>query len=88
MSIVYVIFIEELLTSDLKFEPKTIKELESKISSIPYNEIIIDFSNIGSMTPDFVNKYKSLSNKSKKIIHEVNIPPHLEETFNEGKKSH
>ncbi len=88
MSIVYVIFIEELITSDLKLKPKAIKELESKISNIPYNEIIIDFSNIGSMTPDFVNKYKSLLNKSKKIIHEVNIPPHLEKTFNHGMKSY
>lgn len=82
MPIVYVIFIADLFTSDLVLRPKIFKVLERKISDIPYDDIIIDFSNVKSMTPSFAEKYKLFSKKNKKQIHEVNIPLHLEKKFN------
>lgn len=81
MPIVYVIFIMDIFTSDLIFRPKLFKVLERRISDIPYDNIIIDFSNVKSMTPNFAKKYKSLSKKNKKLIHEVNIPLQLEKKF-------
>ena len=85
MSIVYVIFITDLFTSDLILRPKIFKVLERKISDIPYDDIIIDFSNVKSMTHNFAEEYKSFSKKNKKLIHEVNIPLHLVKKFNRSR---
>lgn len=81
MPIVYVMFMKDLLASDLMFKPEVIKALKKKISDIPYDEVVIDFSDIRSMSPDFANKYKSIKKRSNKLIHEVNMPLYLEKTF-------
>ncbi|WP_148686291.1 hypothetical protein [Candidatus Nitrosocosmicus hydrocola] len=82
LSIVYVIFIKDILTSRLIVTPEVCKVLEEKISRVPYNEIIIDFSIVRSMSHDFVKKYISMKKgRSDKQIHEVNIPLHLEWTI-------
>lgn len=86
MPIVYVIFMKDLFVSDPPIlRPQILKVLERKLSGIPYGDIMIDFSNVKSMTPDFAEKYKSFSKKNKKLIHEVNIPLHLEKTFNRSR---
>jgi hypothetical protein len=46
---------------------------------IPYDEICIDFSNIKSLSPAFVNQYSLSKSRSEKMINEVNISPDLEE---------
>ncbi len=81
MSIVYVIFIKDLLASDLMIKSEINKILEKKISDIPYNEVIIDFSNVRAMSREFINQYKQSKFKNRKEIHEVNIPLGLQETF-------
>ena len=67
MSVIYVIFIKDILSSRLTLETYTCAILEREIFNIPYDEICIDFSNIKSFSPAFVNQYllhKSRSEKS------------------------
>ena len=57
MSVIYVIFIKDLLSTRLTLETDTSAILEREIFNIPYDEICIDFSNIKSLSPAFVNQY-------------------------------
>ena len=65
MPIVYVIFITNLFTSDPVLRSKMFKVLERKISDIPYGDIIIDFSNVKSMTPNFAEMYNHFRKRLK-----------------------
>ncbi len=79
MSVIYVIFIKDLLSTRLTLETDTSAILEREISNIPYDEICIDFSNIKTISPAFVNQYLLYKYRSEKMINEVNISPDLEE---------
>ena len=79
MSVIYVIFIKDILSSRLTLETDTGAILEREIFNIPYDEICIDFSNIESLSPAFVNQYLLRKYRSEKMINEVNISPDLEE---------
>jgi hypothetical protein len=79
MSVIYVIFIKDILSSRLTLETYTCAILEREIFNIPYDEICIDFSNIKSLSPAFVNQYLLRKYRSEKMISEVNISPDLEE---------
>jgi hypothetical protein len=79
MSVIYVIFIKNLFSTHLTLQTDTNTILEREIFDIPYDEICIDFSNIKSISPAFVNQYLLLKSRSKKMINEVNISPDLEE---------
>ena len=79
MSVIYVIFIKNLFSTHLTLQTDTNTILEREIFDIPYDEICIDFSNIKSISPGFVNQYMLLKYRSKKMINEVNISPDLEE---------
>jgi hypothetical protein len=57
MPVIYVIFIKDLLSTRLTLETDTNTILEREIFNIPYDEICIDFSNIKSKSPNFVNQY-------------------------------
>lgn len=81
MSVIYVIFIKDLLSPHLTLENDTNSLLEREIFNIRYDEIRVDFSNVKSMSLDFTNHYLLLKSKSKKLIHEVNIPLNLQKTF-------
>ena len=65
MPIVYVIFMDLFVSDPPILRPQILKVLERKLSGIPYGDIMIDFSNVKSMTPDFAEKYKSFSKKIK-----------------------
>lgn len=79
MSVIYVIFIKDLLSTRLTLETDTNTILEREIFKIPYDEICIDFSNIKSLSPAFVKQYLLHKFRSEKVINEVNISPDLEE---------
>ncbi|MGD9533287.1 MAG: hypothetical protein AB7V56_05905 [Candidatus Nitrosocosmicus sp.] len=51
--------------------------------SLPYEEIIVDFSEINSISHEFANHYLSNKSKSGKVVHEVNIPILLQNLFND-----
>ena len=78
MSVLYVEYIKDLFSPTLTLRPGIIEELEKTILDIPYNEIIIDFSGVKSMSIEFAKEYLSIKHESKKIINEVNMPLHLE----------
>jgi hypothetical protein len=46
MSPTYVLYIKDLLPTNLRFENHTDKILEKELFSLPYGEIIIDFSEV------------------------------------------
>ena len=62
----------------MTLRPNTAKELEETILSIPYDEIIFDFTGVKSMSIEFAKEYVSIKHRSQKIIKEVNIPIYLE----------
>jgi hypothetical protein len=74
MSVLYVEYMKDLFSSTLILKPETTKEFEKILIDIPYREIIFDFSGIRSMSKEFAKEYLSIKCRSKKIIHEVNVP--------------
>ena len=74
MSVLYVEYIIDLFSSTLTLRPDTIKVLEKTILNIPFDEIVIDFSGVRSMSFEFAKEYLSIKNKSNKAINEVNLP--------------
>ena len=87
MSVIYVEYIRDLLSSTRMLRPNTIKELEKTILDIPYDEIIIDFSGVKSMGIEFAKEYFSFKHRSKKTINEVNIPFGVEPIMNKASGS-
>ena len=57
MSVIYVDYIRDLFSSTLMLGPDTVKELEKTILDIPYDEIVIDFSSVKSMSSEFAKEY-------------------------------
>jgi len=84
MSVIYVEYIRDPFSSTLTMRPDTTKELEKTILDIPYDEIIIDFSGVKSMSIEFAKEYLSIKRRSKKVINEVNIPLDLEPIINKA----
>ncbi|WP_458746633.1 hypothetical protein [Candidatus Nitrosocosmicus sp. T] len=82
MSVLYVEYIKDIFSPTLTLRPNTAKELEKTILGIPYDEIILDFSGVKSMSMEFAKEYMSIKCRSKKIIKEINIPIGLESIIN------
>ena len=74
MSTIYVKFITDIFSADLMALPNIDEKLDKELFNLPYDEIIVDFSGVNTMSLDFANHYRLNKSKSKKIIHEVNIP--------------
>ena len=87
MSVIYVEYIRDLLSSTLTLRPDIIQELEKTILNIPYDEIIIDFSGVKSMSIEFAKEYLSIKHRSKKVINEVNISLDVEPIMNKALRS-
>ncbi len=87
MSVIYVEYIRDFFSSTLMLNPDSTKELEKTIVDIPYDEIIIDFSGVKSMGIEFAKEYLSIKDRSKKVIHEVNIPLDVEPIMNSASGS-
>ena len=87
MSVIYVEYIRDLLSSTLTLRPDIIQELEKTILNIPYDEIIIDFSGVKSISIEFAKEYLSIKYRSKKVINEVNISLDVEPIMNKALRS-
>ncbi len=87
MSVIYVEYIRDLLSPTLTLRPDIIQELEKTILNIPYDEIIIDFSGVKSMSIEFAKEYLSIKQRSKKVINEVNISLDVEPIMNKALRS-
>ena len=74
MIAIHVIFIRDFISEDLKIKKSAATLVEKLIEDIPSNDIIIDFSNVKSITPEFAHQYLMSKRKIKKEIHEVNLP--------------
>ncbi|MGD9534536.1 MAG: hypothetical protein AB7V56_12305 [Candidatus Nitrosocosmicus sp.] len=79
--IIYVIRIRNIFASDLITTSGIDNKLDKELFSLPYEEIIVDFSGINSISPEFANHYLSNKSKSGKVVHEVNIPILLHNMF-------
>jgi hypothetical protein len=73
MSVLYVEYMKDIFSSTLALRPDTHKELDKTIMDVPYDEIVLDFSGIRSMSSEFAKEYLSVKNKSNKSISEVNL---------------
>lgn len=81
MSPIYVLYIKDIFSTNLRLDHNIDKILLKDLFNLPYDEIIVDFSSVSSISLDFANHYLLLKSKSKKLIHEVNIPLNLQKTF-------
>jgi len=87
MIAIHVIFIRDFISEDLKIKKSAATFVEKLIEDIPSNDIIIDFSNVNSITPEFAYQYLISKRKIKKEIHEVNLPSHVESIISKAQKS-
>lgn len=77
MSVLYVESMKDVFSSTLTLGPDTHEELDRTFMDVPYDEIILDFSGIKSMSFEFAKEYYSIKNKSNKTVNEVNLPLEL-----------
>ena len=87
MIAIHVIFIRDFISEDLKIKKSAATLVEKLIEDIPSNDIIIDFSNVNSITLEFVHQYLISKRKIKKEIHEVNLPSYVESIISKAQKS-
>ena len=87
MIAIHVIFIRDFISEDLKIKKSASIFVEKLIEDIPSCDIIIDFSNVNSITPEFAYQYLMSKRKIKKEIHEVNLPSHVESIITKAQKS-
>ena len=71
----------------MTLQPHTHEELDKTIKAVPYDEIIMDFSGVRSMSFEFAKEYLSIKNKSDKAINEVNLPIELSPIMNKAIQS-
>ena len=87
MSVLYVEYMKDIFSSTLALRPDTNKELGKTIIDVPYDEIILDFSGIRSMSFEFAKEYLSVKNNSNKSINEVNLSFDLRPIMDKASKS-
>jgi hypothetical protein len=73
MSVLYVEYMKDIFSSTLALGPDTHKELGKMMMDVPYDEIVLDFSGIRSISFEFAKEYLTVKNKSNKSIYEVNL---------------
>ena len=73
MSVLYVEYMRDIFSTTLALRLDTHEELDKIIMEVPYDEIILDFSGVRSMSFEFAKEYLSVKNKSNKAINEVNL---------------
>ena len=87
MSAIHVVFIRDFISDDLNIKKSAMNFVEREVDYAPSDDIIIDFSNVKSITPEFAHQYLMSKRKIKKEIHEVNLPSHVESIINKAQKS-
>ena len=87
MSAIHVVFIRDFISADLDIKKSAMTFVEKEVEYAPSDDIIIDFSNVKSITPEFAHQYLMSKRKIKKEIHEVNLPSHVESIINKARKS-
>lgn len=87
MIAIHVVFIRDFISVDLEMNKSAITFVEKEVEDAPSDDIIIDFSNVKSITREFAHQYLMSKRKIKKEIHEVNIPSHVESIINKAQKS-
>ena len=87
MSAIHVVSIRDFISADLDIKKSAMTFVEKEVEYAPSDDIIIDFSNVNSITPEFVHQYLISKRKIKKEIHEVNLPSHVESIISKAQKS-
>ena len=87
MIAIHVVFIRDFISADLEMKKSAITFVEKEVKDAPSDYIIIDFSNVKSITPEFAYQYLMSKRKIKKEIHEVNLPSHVESIITKAQKS-
>ena len=87
MIAIHVIFIRDFISEDLEIKKSAAIFVEKFIEDIPSDDIIIDFSNVKSITSEFAHQYLMSKRKIKKELHEVNLPLHVESIINKAQIS-
>ena len=78
MSAIHVVSIRDFISADLDIKKSAMTFVEKELEAAPSDDIIIDFSNVKSITPEFAHQYLMSKRKIKKEFHEVNLPSNVE----------
>lgn len=81
MSPIYVLNVKDILSTNLRPKHTIDKILEKGLFNLPYDEIIVDFSGVNSISPEFATQYLLCKSKTRKEVHEVNVPLNLREAL-------
>ena len=87
MSAIHVVSIRDFISADLDIKKSAMTFVEKEVEYVPSDDIIIDFSKVNSITPEFAYQYLMSKRKIKKEIHEVNLPSHVESIISKAQKS-
>ena len=87
MSVLYVEYMRDIFSTTLALRLDTHEELDKTIMEVPYDEIILDFSGIRSMSFEFAKEYLSVKNNSNKAINEVNLSLELRSIMDKAMQS-
>ena len=86
MTVIHVVLIRDFISADLEIRKSAITFIEKELEDIPSDDIRIDFSDVKSITPEFARQYLTSKRRSKKEIHEVNLPLHVELIIKKAQK--
>lgn len=87
LSVLYVEYMRDIFSTTLALRLDTHEELDKTIMEVPYDEIILDFSGVRSMSFEFAKEYLSVKNKSNKAINEVNLSLELRSIMDKAMQS-
>ena len=57
MSAIHVVSIRDFISADLDIKKSAMTFVEKEVEYVPSDDIIIDFSNVKSITPEFAYQY-------------------------------
>ncbi len=72
--------VASMLTPNLVLRT-TAARLFSYVEGLPNPEIILDFSEVKTITRSFAHEYSSMKNRARKKLIEANVPPEVSKMF-------
>lgn len=78
MTIMYVIPIKNAISPSLSYSKEVLYFFQKELSKIIVDNVVIDFSDVKSMSHSFAHQYITCKNQSKrKRIREINVPDNI-----------
>ena len=73
MAILYVISIKNVISARLVSSNKVLDFFENELTNMVVDNVVVDFSQVESISHSFAYQYLECRNKSKKKVREINV---------------